>query len=239
MSSPVDFHDRLAKIARALRAEQGTRATLQHGAQMATEMIDGCDHASVSVVHGKGIDTPAFSSEASHRGDELQYELGEGPCLGAIREQETIWSPDLSRERRWPSWGPRMAREWGIRSMLCYQLFIKEDSLGALNLYSETVDGFDHHDRTVGWAFAAHVAVALAGSREIDQLQAAIASRTRIGQAEGILMERFQLSPEQAFDVLRRYSQSENTRLSVVASRLVTSRELPDELMAEDPAAAN
>lgn len=240
VSSVSAFHGRVAEIARMLRAEQGTRATLQRGVEVATELIDGCDHACVSLVNRKHqIETPASTSKAAAHGDELQYELDEGPCLDAIRFQETVWSRDLSREDRWPSWGPRMAKNCGIRSMLCYQLFIKKESLGALNLYSETVDAFDEHDRAVGWAYAAHVAVALAGAQEIDQLQTAIGSRTRIGQAEGILMERFQLSPEQAFDVLRRYSQGENIKLSVVAARLVSSRKLPDEFAEDHPASLN
>ena len=220
--------NQLSAIARSLRSEDDVEHTLEKAVALAVELIDGCDEAGVSLVHAKRrIDTPAATSEGVRRGDALQYELNEGPCLDAIWDEETVSSPDLAHEQRWPAWGPRVVEELGIRSMLCFQLFTDGSSLGALNLYSHRVDGFKDADTTEGLALASHVSVALAAAQEIETLHSAVEARTVIGQAEGILMERFDLLPHQAFAVLRRVSQESNTRLHAVAVELVTSRRTP------------
>ncbi len=223
-----DLGDRFAAIARSLRAQPNELQTVEKALSVAVEMIEGCQHAGISLVKGgRRIETPAATSEVALRGDRLQYELNEGPCLDTIQSQETVVSRDLLHESRWPSWAPRVVEELGVRSMLCFQLFTTAKSYGALNLYSERIDGFDHHDNAVGLALSAHIAVALAASREIDTRDLAIVNRTVIGQAEGILMERYDLTAENAFAVLRRVSQERQTKLSVVAADLVRTRQMP------------
>ena len=220
--------NRLSAVARSLRSEEDVEHTLDKAVALAVELIDGCDEAGVSLVYAKRrIATPAATSENVRRGDALQYELEEGPCLDAIWDEETVSSPDLANEERWPTWGPRVVEELGIRSMLCFQLFTDGSSLGALNLYSHEVDGFKDADAGEGLALASHVSVALAAAQEIETLHSAVEARTAIGQAEGILMERFDLLPHQAFAVLRRVSQETNTRLHAVAVELVKSRRTP------------
>ena len=119
--------------------------------------------------------------------------------------------------------------------MLRYRLFTTGETLGALNLYSRSLDAFDPDDINNGYYLAAHLAIALAGAETTEQLTSAIASRTAIGQAEGILMERFDLQPAQAFAVLTRISQHSNVRLRLVALELVKTRKLP-ETSKEQPA---
>lgn len=217
-----DGWDQFADVARAMSAGTTLEQTLDRAVTGAVDLIDGCDHAGISVVHRrKKIDTPAASDDVVRRGDELQYTEGEGPCLQSIVEQETVQSHDLTTETRWPRWSGRVAEELGVRSMLCLQLFVTHDSLGALNLYSDRVNGFDAHDRATGLALAAHVAVAMTAAQTEQHLETAIVNRTVIGQAEGMLMERYSLTPEQAFAVLRRASQHSNQKLSVVAADLV------------------
>ena len=113
-------------------------------------------------------------------------------------------------------------------SIVSFRLFTTEDTLGALNLYSRTRDAFDEDDVYDGYALAAHVAVALAAAENVEHLETAIVNRTVIGRAEGILMERFDLTPAQAFAVLRRVSQRRNVRLYRVASELVRTRQTPE-----------
>lgn len=112
-------------------------------------------------------------------------------------------------------------------SIVSYRLFTAEDTLGAMNLYSLRTDAFDTEDIHNGGALAAHVAVALAEAQNVTHLETAISVRTAIGRAEGILMERFDLSPAQAFAVLRRVSQARNIKLNRVAEELVRTRETP------------
>jgi GAF domain-containing protein len=220
--------ENLADAARDLGSEDVGR-TLEKSVALAVELIEGCDGAAVSlVVRGKGLRTPAYTDEWVASGDALQYELGEGPCMDAAREHEIVVSADLADDTRWPTWGPRVVKELSVRSMMCVQLFTTESTVGALNMYSKHPNAFDDPgDRYEALALAAHVAVALAAAQEIEQLNAALGTRTTIGQAEGILMERFDLSPERAFEVLKRVSSHSNAKLHVVAAELVRTRRLP------------
>jgi transcriptional regulator with GAF, ATPase, and Fis domain len=223
-----DLSERIAAAARTLSSERDVQHTLAASVGLATELIDGCDEAGVSVVYGRRtIETTAATSDLVATGDKLQYEFQEGPCLDAIWDQETVHSPDLASEVRWPVWGPRVVEELGVRSMLCFRLFTAKDTLGALNLYSRRAGAFTEDDAVEGLALAAHVAVALVSATEIEGLNAAAVNRTVIGQAQGILMERYDIDSERAFSLLRRVSQDSNQRLRWIAAELVRTRKVP------------
>ena len=223
--------EQLASAARSMQSQDGAERTLERCVAIATELFEGCRYAAVSVVHRNApIDTAAASDPRVRRGDELQYELQEGPCLDAIWHEETVHSPDLRADERWPTWGPQVSDELGIRGMLSFQLFTDQNSLGALNLYSTTVGPFDAEDVEAGLLLAAETAVALAQARAMTQLHTAALNRTVIGQAQGILMERYKLDAQAAFAVLRRISQANNVKLHRVASEFVETRSLPPNL---------
>jgi GAF domain-containing protein len=227
MGPPASFSQQLAEAARSMQGGASTQQTLDKVVLVATEIIDACDLVGISVVHPGGIDTPAGSDEALNRIDELQFTLKEGPCFDALHNHETVQSGDLAADRRWPNWGPLVAKEIGVVSIASYRLFTTDETLGALNLYSRRLDAFDTDDVYNGQALAAHVAVALAASQNAAHLELAIANRTVIGQAEGILMERFGITGDVAFAVLRRVSQHRNVRLNNVAEELVRTRQTP------------
>ncbi len=110
--------------------------------------------------------------------------------------------------------------------MLCFRLF-NDHTLGALNLYSTRLDAFDEDDLAEGLALAAHAAVAMTAAQEAEHLRTAMDTRTVIGQAAGILMERFDLTEDHAFAVLVRVSSTTNTKLRQVAADLVRTRKMP------------
>jgi transcriptional regulator with GAF, ATPase, and Fis domain len=226
----MDSHDprvQFAAVARQLLAEPGEEQTLERGVALTVELIEACGHAGVSMVQAKRLVTAAATSERVRQIDELQHELKEGPCVRSLRQEQMISSPDLTRDKRWPSWGRRVVEEVGVRSLLCFQLYADHDSLGSLNLYSEQVAAFDGEAQAVGQTLAVQIAVALHTSRKIETQARGILNRTVIGQAQGILMERFDLSADRAFEVLRRISQDSNTKLLDVAGDLVRVRCLP------------
>jgi GAF domain-containing protein len=227
MRNPEDFLRQLAEAARSMQRRTTTQEMLDEAVVIATEIIEGCDLAGMSVVHRGGIDTPAGSSDLLIRLDELQFELRQGPCYDALRKHEVVISDDLAADARWPRWGARVAQEIGVGSIVSYRLFTTADTLGAMNLYSRSTHAFDAEDVYNGEALAATVAVALAEAQNVTNLESAITTRTVIGQAEGVLMERFDLSPTQAFAVLRRVSQDRNIKLNRIAEELVLTRELP------------
>jgi GAF domain-containing protein len=226
--SQGDFNRLLADAARELAGQKSTEATLEHAVGWAPKMISSCTSAGIAVVAGEGLETLAATDEQLREIDGLQFVIGEGPCLDALREQDAITSNDLSRDPRWPTWGRRIAEETGVRSSMSFRLFAAGGSLGALNLYSHQTEAFDSDDLDRGTALAAHVSVALAAIQQERGLQQALIGRTVIAQAQGIVMERFDIDADRAFQLLVRLSNHANLKLSRVALEIVTTRKLPD-----------
>jgi GAF domain-containing protein len=228
---PIDV---LASIAESLQAESDLPATAEQVLAFAQETL-AFDHAGITVVNGgnggsggsaKAIATLVSSDPVVEKADELQVELDEGPCRDAAWAQHTLIVEDLARDERWPRWGPQ-ASALGLGSILAVELGLQDSRIGALNLFDEEPRRFADDEIAFAHVFGRHAAVALAAARQEETLNEAIDARTLIGQAQGILMERFDLSADKAFDVLRRYSQDYNTKLRAVAEELVRTRRLP------------
>ncbi len=218
---------RFAEIARELASRRSLDETLQRVVDLAAEEVEGCASATISFIQRGGrISSPAFSSRLSKDADEMQYEVGEGPCLDAIQEQETVKVDDLNNEERWPKFRER-ALELGVASILTFRLFVEEDTIGALNLYSHEAHAFDEEAVTLGTIFASHSSVALKSAISEAGHEAAIRSRDVIGQAKGIIMERQGLHADGAFDLLREISQRENRRVRDIADEIARTGEIP------------
>ncbi len=215
----------LAQMALALAAEPDVEETLSTVCEYARLALP-CDYVGIHTVRNRQIETGASTDPLVEHADKLQMEYDEGPCLDAVWTQDSFIVHDTATDERWPSFGPAAAR-MGLRSILSIRLFTHEQTLGALNLYSGDVREFSSDDLAFGYIFGQHASVALASARKEEGLRQAIDARHLIGQAQGILMERFGLSEHQAFSVLRRYSQDNNVKLRSVAERIVTTRELP------------
>lgn len=216
----------LSELARELQQENDLDAVLAGIVQAALELIPGTAHASISLVTGrKKVNSEVASGELPRQVDALQNSTGQGPCLDAAYQERVVRVPDLSRETRWPDFS-RGAMELGARSMLSFQLFVEGDRLGALNLYGDGPDAFDDESEQTGSLVAAHAAVAFADSQKISQFGEALASRELIGQAEGILMERYKITAQQAFILLSRASSRSHIKLRDVAEHLANSGEV-------------
>jgi AmiR/NasT family two-component response regulator len=107
--------------------------------------------------------------------------------------------------------------------MLSFQLYVSGDNLGALNLYNGSPEAFSDQSEHVGLLLASHAAVAMAGAQHEEQLLQAVATRDLIGQAKGILMERYKITADQAFSLLIRASQDTNSKLRDVADHLIAT----------------
>ncbi len=216
----------LGELARALEQRDDPEETLVAVVQAAVDLIPGVEEGSISVVIGrKEVSSTAPSGDLPRLVDAVQVETGEGPCLDAAYEQQTVRVDDMSTETRWPKFAPA-ALKAGAGSMLSFQLYVEGDNLGALNLYAREPGAFDDESEHVGVLFAAHAAVAYAGAQKQQQLLKAVTSRQIIGQAQGILMERYEMSDDRAFSVLVRVSQNTNRKLRDVADELVRTGEL-------------
>jgi GAF domain-containing protein len=213
---------------RELAAQADPPHTLQRLVEITPEFFTACDHVGLSLVERDRIRTPVATDERLRRLDEAQYELGEGPCREAILQHETVRVDDLATDPRWPAWGHAMVAELGMRSSLSFRHFTRPDrTWGALNVYSTTPHAFTDEDVEQGRIIAALAASALARSINDEHLARALESRTLIGQATGMLMERYGLDAERAFDVLRRLSSQHNVKLRDLADQVVHTRELP------------
>ena len=188
-------------------------------------------YASVSLVlQRRQVETPVYTDDRALWTDQLQYELGAGPYLDAVWHQDVFHIDDLTTEPLYGEWSRRVVAETGIRSSLSLQLFTDPEaviSLGALNLYSAHPRVFDSDTRAEAVAFAAHAAIALESAQTEAHLRSGLVTRTVIGQAEGILMERLKITADQAFGVLSRLSQHSNVKLRDVARNLVETGEIP------------
>lgn len=187
----------------------------------AKELIPGVDIAGVLLV-GKGgtHQTLAPTSDVMFKLDELQMTTGEGPCLQAALDEIVIRTDDFRDEPRFPNYAPKVV-ELGLLSALSLKLYTADRTAGALNLFGYEPRPWNSEAETIGMVLAAHAASAILASRESEQLQSALSTRDRIGQAKGIIMERFKIDDVRAFEMLRKLSQDTNTKLVDVAHRVI------------------
>lgn len=218
----------LTELARTLHEEQDPDDVLRSVVHAAIELIPGVEEGSISVVFDRKTATSrAPSGQLPRIVDELQNDTGQGPCLEAAYEEKTVRVPDMSTEQRWPVFA-RKACEAGVGSMLAFQLYVDEKNLGALNLYSRQANVFTDESEHIGLMVAAHAATAYAEANQMEQLAESVSTRDRIGQAKGILMERYKITPDQAFYLLSKVSQTTNMKLNSVADQLAATGEIPD-----------
>ncbi|POX45128.1 GAF and ANTAR domain-containing protein [Streptomyces sp. Ru72] len=217
------FAQQMASMARDLLAQDSVDATLGRITASAIELVAGCDAAGILLLHGKRVQSLAPTGDLVVQSDRLQERLEEGPCFDAARTREgerVFRIADVTKEHaRWPAYAPQ-ARELGVGSMMGFLLFTEDEDLGALDFYSRRPGAFTEASETAGWLLASHAAVAFSSARTHAQLEQAIATRHTIGEAMGILMGSHHLTEDQAFDVLRRYSQEKNIKVREVARRI-------------------
>jgi transcriptional regulator with GAF, ATPase, and Fis domain len=158
--------------------------------------------------------------------DKIQERHRAGPCLSAAWAQQVVRIDDVAAAHdRWPGFCRDVISETPIRSVMSFQLFADHHTMGALNFYAEQPDAFDDDATEVGVMLATHVALGWNLVRRDLQFRSALASRDIIGQAKGMVMERFTIDAEQAFELLKRLSQSSNTPVVTIARQLVEAEQ--------------
>jgi GAF domain-containing protein len=212
----------LARAAADISTPRSLAQTLDAIADSARRTVPGFDHAGVSVRHKDGtIETLAATDQLVNDLDDVQYRLGQGPCVDAIEHGQLTLVEHLPTERRWPDYLPH-ALEHGLRAQLGIALTIDGESVGGLNLYSTATPEIHEEAVTIAQLFATHAALALGWAQHDEQLGEALRTRKTIGQAIGIVMERYQIDEDRAFHFLLRTSSTSNTKLRDVAQELVS-----------------
>ena len=212
----------IAVAARSIQSSHSLDETLQAIADAARASVPGIDHAGISTITRAGeISTRAATDRLVNDLDDLQYRIMEGPCLDALREYRVVEAPNIRHDQRWPNYVVE-AVPCGLRAQLAIRLFLdKAGTLGGLNLYSTEADELDPDATNIADLFAAHASIALGHAQETAQLNEALHSRKVIGQALGILMERYEMHEDRAFAFLTRASSHGNIKLRDVAQELV------------------
>jgi GAF domain-containing protein len=214
----------MAELARTVAAPRSLDEILTDVTATAKELIPGVDAAGILLI-GKGgsFESLAQITELPHQLDELQMQFNEGPCVEAALDDVIVRTDDFQEETRWPKYSPACV-EIGVRSGLSFKLYTAERTAGALNLFSFEPNSWNGESETIGTVLAAHAAAAILANRQGQQLESALSTRDRIGQAKGIIMERYKVDDVQAFEMMRRLSQDSNTRLVDIAQQVIDTR---------------
>jgi GAF domain-containing protein len=217
----------MSLLARALHDRRGdVDGTLHEIASAAVENVPAAQEAGVSAsIAPNRLQDVAATGDLPRLVVGLQTEVAQGPCLESLHTRRPVRVDDLHAEARWPAFTARMAPSTA-RSMLSLPLYVGEADLGSLSLYAAAPGAFDDRAEDIGVIFASHAAVALAGARDDYHLRLAMDSRDIIGQAKGVLIERYGVSSQQAFLLLTRVSQHRNVKLRDVAANLVVTGSL-------------
>ncbi|WP_282776195.1 MULTISPECIES: GAF and ANTAR domain-containing protein [unclassified Nocardia] len=217
----------LSELTAALLSTSDIEGSLYGSAEAISRMLPGQPMTAISIARTGRAPLTAASCVRARAADAIQYHLGCGPGLEAIETRQPIKVVDAAGEHRWGEY-PTQVLAHGVRSIHSEPMAITPDDVGILNLYSAQPHEFDHPVTEAITLTAAHTGVllsaVLATARQAaltDQLLDALASRSVIDQALGIVMGRRHCGREEAFAVLRETSQHRNIKLAVVAARLI------------------
>ena len=220
-----DAAETFAWLAVELHGAGGLEETVEAVVQFALQALD-CSHAGIAL-HSRGRhQVPAATDPLVCEIFHHAMATGHGPLVEAMRTGQDILIRDTATDPRWPQWAAEV-RELGVRAVLDVPLTTGTDTVGMLGVYSTAPDAFGPDDIAIAHILARHASVALANARHEANLAQAVDARKLVGQAMGILMERYDLDSDRAFTVLRRYSQDTNTKLRDVAQQLIDTRKLP------------
>ncbi len=221
MPAATDFAQSIAEAARTLNKPRSLDETLQTIVEVACNSVPGFDHVGIATLEKQGeAETRAFIGDLVLPLDAAQFALREGPGSAALQGSESVCVSSMRSEQRWPRYVPQ-AREAGVRSQLAVKLYLDRDTLGGLNFYSTLHEEVSDEARALARLFATHAAIALGHAQERETFTEGLQTRRAIGQAIGILMERYEMNEDRAFAFLVRASSHANIKLRAVAQELV------------------
>lgn len=223
LPSGTDLAARMADLARATSDAWSTTDILDSVTATAVELIPGVDTAGILLIHGSAHESISGTAEIPKHLDDLQMSLGEGPCMQAALDDTEVVTDDFRSEARWPRYSPAVL-DIGVLSGLSFKMFTADRTAGALNLFGFQPRAWTDDDLAIGGVLAAHATAAVLAHQHVDHLRAALRSRDQIGQAKGIIMERYGVDDLRAFEMMREISQTTNAKLFDVARKVIETR---------------
>ncbi len=221
MLAPTEFSQSIAEAVRTLNRPRSLDDTLQTIVEVACNSVEGFDQVGIATLEHDGkIETRASTGGLVLRLDAIQYDLGEGPSAAALQGPGEISVSSLREEQRWPGYVPH-ALASGVRSQMAVKLYLDRGTLGGINFYSTHSEEVGTDAQALARLFATHAAIALGHAQEREHLNEGLQNRKAIGQAIGLLMERYEMNEDRAFAFLVRASSHANIKLRAVAQQLV------------------
>jgi GAF domain-containing protein len=215
-------------------AEHSLDSLLQRVTDAASRVLPGRPMASVTVLRQGRFATVASSHPLATDLDAVQYRQGAGPCMEAAATGRSVELPDLRSDARWPRFAAAAVAH-GVCSVRSHPLPVREQVSGGLNLYADAARTGDERTERLVARLADYAVVPVSNMylyrsavERAEHLEVALDSRGVIDQAKGILMERYKLTADQAFQALARRSMERNVRVREVADRLVRTGEFPE-----------
>ena len=222
-----DLQEGLAGLSRLATNRLGLEELLTRVARFAVKAIPGADGAGLTLLEAGRTDTIVATAAFVSEIDDIQYGLGQGPCITAVREGQTVMSGSLGSDARWRRFGGTAAR-LGVHSVLSLPLATVDGVVGAMNVYAHDKHVFDQRAAELGEIFSVPAAVAAQNAQVLAQtqrlaarLQTALETRGVIDRALGIIMSRSGGTAAEALDRLRSMSQKEHHKLVVVAGQII------------------
>jgi GAF domain-containing protein len=214
----------MAALAEGFARPTELDVSLQTVTASSVDLIDGVETADILLISGADLfRSVAATSPLAVDIDDLQQRFREGPCVDAAVGHSMVVCNDLREDPRWPRFS-EAAVAVGVHSLMSFQLYTHDGRMGALNLFGLKPDAFTVEVEAIGAMLATHAAIALIANDAQLQFQSALASRDIIGQAKGMIMERFNVDAVRAFELLTKLSQSSNTRVAEIAEEIVSRR---------------
>ena len=221
MLAPTDYALSIAEAVRTLNTPRSLDDTLQTIVEVACNSVPGFDHVGIATLERRGdIVTRAAIGDVVMPLDKAQYGLREGPCSEVLQFNHVVSVSSMKDEQRWPHY-VRQAQELGVRSQLAVKLYLDDNTLGGINFYSTTSDHVSDDAQAFAALFATHAAIALGHAQEREQFSEALSGRRVIGQAIGLLMQRYSMDEDHSFGFLVRASSHRNIKLRAVAQEMV------------------
>lgn len=228
---PVDptINDAFRRMSALIYAGADSGSIHQSLVDCAAHLVEGCNRASLLLRTRDRFVTAASTDEIARRIDQIELEVGEGPCVDAIVSEAYQHDADLTTASTpWPRFTQRILAETPVRSAIGYRLLLEGDKVGALNLFSDTPGGLTSKSADTGAVIASFASVALMAIRareEAATLRHGLQSNREIGKAVGLLMAAHHISGEEAFELLRSTSQELNMKLAKLASQIIEGQE--------------
>jgi GAF domain-containing protein len=210
---------------------------LRRVAETGCGLLTHCTSASVTIIDGTRTVTVGSTNDTAQALDDAQYSAREGPCLSAAREGRLVRIEDTSTDERWPKFSAS-ARAHGVKSSLSTPLSLAgAETFGGFNVYGEVPGGFGEEDEELCRAFAGQASIVVSNAQAYwaafelsHNLNRAMLTRAVIEQAKGVLMSSNRIGADDAFELLRRRSQSANRKLRDVAADIVDEAQADDDV---------